>query len=136
MDRFELVEKLVKSTGVSYADAKAALEASGWDLLDAAVWLEKSRGKPVTSAPTPNNSRNSANSRKRNAERKNVPETLYAIHPHPETAGKAFFKPFSEKPEKSSWTMRSSFANGMVKFSSKYQFGFSSSCSSLRSGLL
>ncbi len=41
MDRFELVEKLVKSTGVSYADAKAALEASGWDLLDAAVWLEK-----------------------------------------------------------------------------------------------
>ena len=41
MDRFELVEKLVKSTGVSYADAKAALEASGWDLLDAAVWLER-----------------------------------------------------------------------------------------------
>lgn len=41
MDRFELVEKLVKSTGVSYAEAKAALEAVGWDLLDAAVWLEK-----------------------------------------------------------------------------------------------
>ena len=41
MDRFELVEKLVKSTGVSYADAKTALESSGWDLLDAAVWLEK-----------------------------------------------------------------------------------------------
>ena len=41
MDRFELVEKLVKSTGVSYADAKTALEASGWDVLDAAVWLEK-----------------------------------------------------------------------------------------------
>ena len=41
MDRFELVEKLVKSAGVSYADAKAALEAVGWDLLDAAVWLEK-----------------------------------------------------------------------------------------------
>ena len=41
MDRFELVEKLVKSTGVSYEDAKTALEASGWDLLDAAVWLEK-----------------------------------------------------------------------------------------------
>lgn len=46
MDRFELVEKLVKSTGVSFADAKAALEASGWDLLDAAVWLEKN-GKTV-----------------------------------------------------------------------------------------
>jgi hypothetical protein len=41
MDRFELVEKLVKSTGATYADAKAALESSGWDLLDAAVWLEK-----------------------------------------------------------------------------------------------
>ena len=41
MDRFELVEKLVKSTGVSYEDAKIALETSGWDLLDAAVWLEK-----------------------------------------------------------------------------------------------
>ena len=48
MDRFELVEKLVKSTGVSYADAKTALEASNWDLLDAAVWLEnngKTEGK-------------------------------------------------------------------------------------------
>ena len=41
MDRFELVEKLVKSTGVGYEDAKIALESSGWDLLDAAVWLEK-----------------------------------------------------------------------------------------------
>lgn len=41
MDRFELVEKLVKSTGVSYEDAKNALESSNWDLLDAAVWLEK-----------------------------------------------------------------------------------------------
>lgn len=41
MDRFELVEKLVKSTGVGYEDAKTALESSGWDLLDAAVWLEK-----------------------------------------------------------------------------------------------
>ena len=41
MDRFELVEKLVRSTGVSYEAAKTALESSGWDLLDAAVWLEK-----------------------------------------------------------------------------------------------
>jgi len=41
MDRFELVEKLVKSTGASFADAKTALESTGWDLLDAAVWLEK-----------------------------------------------------------------------------------------------
>ena len=41
MDKFELVERLVKTTGVSFEDAKNALEASGWDLLDAAVWLEK-----------------------------------------------------------------------------------------------
>ena len=41
MDRFELVEKLVKSTGVGYEDAKTALESSGWDVSDAAVWLEK-----------------------------------------------------------------------------------------------
>ena len=41
MDRFELVEKLVNSTGVGYEEAKKALESSGWDLLDAAVWLEK-----------------------------------------------------------------------------------------------
>ena len=41
MDRFELVEKLVKSAGVSYEDAKTALETNSWDLLDAAVWLEK-----------------------------------------------------------------------------------------------
>ncbi len=41
MDRFELVEKLVKSTGVSYEIAKIALESSGWDLLDAVIWLEK-----------------------------------------------------------------------------------------------
>ncbi len=41
MDRFELVEKLVKTAGVSYEDAKTALESSGWDLLDAVVWLEK-----------------------------------------------------------------------------------------------
>ena len=34
MDRFELVEKLVKSTGVSFADAKTALEASGWEISD------------------------------------------------------------------------------------------------------
>lgn len=41
MDRFELMEKLVKTTGAGYEDAKNALEATGWDLLDAAVWLEK-----------------------------------------------------------------------------------------------
>ncbi len=50
MDRFELVEKLVKSTGVGYEDAKAALEASNWDLLEAAVWLEKNNKAEARSA--------------------------------------------------------------------------------------
>lgn len=41
MDPFEMVEKLREKAHVSYEDAKAALEASGWDLLDAVVYLEK-----------------------------------------------------------------------------------------------
>lgn len=47
MDRFELVEKLVKSAGVSFEDAKIALENCNWDILDAAVWLEQ-HGKTDT----------------------------------------------------------------------------------------
>ncbi|MCL2588022.1 MAG: DUF4342 domain-containing protein [Oscillospiraceae bacterium] len=41
MDRIEMVEKLREKTGVGYEEAKAALEASDWDLLDAVVLLEK-----------------------------------------------------------------------------------------------
>jgi len=41
MDRIDKVEKLREKTGVSYEDAKAALEKSEWDLLDAIVLLEK-----------------------------------------------------------------------------------------------
>lgn len=40
MDRMELVEILREKTGCSYADAKAAAEAAGDDLLDALCWLE------------------------------------------------------------------------------------------------
>ena len=40
MDYFELVEKLRERANVSYEDAKRALEASNWDLLDAMVLLE------------------------------------------------------------------------------------------------
>ena len=40
MDHFEMVEKLREKTGVSYEDAKAALDAANWDLLDAIVILE------------------------------------------------------------------------------------------------
>lgn len=41
MDHFEMVEKLRQKTQVSYEDAKAALEACEWDLLDALVYLEQ-----------------------------------------------------------------------------------------------
>ncbi|NLB39412.1 MAG: hypothetical protein GX810_09245 [Clostridiales bacterium] len=44
MEHFELVEKLREKTGLSYEEAKQALEESNWDLLEAMVRLE-SAGK-------------------------------------------------------------------------------------------
>lgn len=41
MEHLEMVEKLKAKTGVSYEDAKAALVACEWDMLDAIVYLEK-----------------------------------------------------------------------------------------------
>lgn len=41
MEHLEMVEKLKEKTGVSYEDAKAALTACNWDMLDALVYLEK-----------------------------------------------------------------------------------------------
>lgn len=41
MDRFEMVQKLVEKTGVSYADASEALDKANGDLLDAALFLEE-----------------------------------------------------------------------------------------------
>ena len=41
MDQLEKVEKLRERANVSYEEAKEALEASNWDLLDAMVYLEK-----------------------------------------------------------------------------------------------
>lgn len=41
MEHLEMVEKLREKTGASYEDAKAALEACEWDMLDAVVYLEK-----------------------------------------------------------------------------------------------
>ncbi len=47
MDHFEMVEKLRAKANVSYEDAKRALEAADWDLLDALVLLEgEGRIKP------------------------------------------------------------------------------------------
>ena len=41
MDQFEKVEKLREKANVSYEEAKEALEANDWDILDAMVYLEK-----------------------------------------------------------------------------------------------
>ena len=41
MDNYQKVEQLVSKTGCSYEDAKAALEACEWDMLDAVISLEK-----------------------------------------------------------------------------------------------
>ena len=41
MEKLEKVEKLREKTGVSYEDAKEALEANEYDMLDAIVYLEK-----------------------------------------------------------------------------------------------
>ncbi len=41
MDRFEMVQKLVEKTGVSYADACEALDKTNGNLLDAALLLEE-----------------------------------------------------------------------------------------------
>ena len=46
MEQFEKVEKLRQRANVSYEEAKEALEACEWDLLDAMVYLEK-QGKVV-----------------------------------------------------------------------------------------
>ncbi|MEG1189920.1 MAG: DUF4342 domain-containing protein [Oscillospiraceae bacterium] len=39
-DNLELVEKLVEKTGLSYTEAKNALEKANWDMLDAFIALE------------------------------------------------------------------------------------------------
>ncbi len=41
MEQFEKVEKLRERANVTYEEAKEALEACDWDLLDAMVYLEK-----------------------------------------------------------------------------------------------
>ena len=52
MDQMEKVDKLRERANVSYEEAKTALEANNWDLLDAMVALEK-EGK--TSGPQQTN---------------------------------------------------------------------------------
>ncbi len=41
MNHIEMVEKLRQKANISYEEAKAALEANNWDLLDAMIMLER-----------------------------------------------------------------------------------------------
>ena len=55
MEQLEKVEKLREKTGVTYEEAKAALEVSNWDMLDAIVYLEnqgKIKGPNMSSYST------------------------------------------------------------------------------------
>ena len=40
MDNFEKVERLREKADVTYDEAKRALEACNWDMLDALIYLE------------------------------------------------------------------------------------------------
>lgn len=53
MDKLEKVELVRKRCNVSYTDAKAALEACDYDVLDALVWLEEAGiAQPQTASYT------------------------------------------------------------------------------------
>ena len=50
MENFDKLQQLVAKTGVSYEDAKAALENNNWDMIDAIIWLEQ-QGKTAPQSP-------------------------------------------------------------------------------------
>ena len=41
MTDFEKIAKIMEKTGASEADARAALDANGGEILDAVIWLER-----------------------------------------------------------------------------------------------
>lgn len=55
MTNYEMTEKLSEKMGVSMEKAKAALEASDWDMLDAAILLEQEAGEKKKDAYTTRN---------------------------------------------------------------------------------
>lgn len=50
MEMLEKVELVREKTGVSYQEAKEALEANGYDVLDAIIWLEQNGKADVYTA--------------------------------------------------------------------------------------
>lgn len=53
MTRLEMVEKIREKTGVTYDEARTALENAGWDMLDAIVALEHRAGRAQEAQSTP-----------------------------------------------------------------------------------
>lgn len=51
MKSYEMVETLSVKTGVSLAEAKEALENCNWDMLDAAIYIEKKKSMNAKNAP-------------------------------------------------------------------------------------
>ena len=50
MEQFEMADKLAEMTGVSYAEAKEALESCSWNMLDALLLLEREGRIPKRSS--------------------------------------------------------------------------------------
>lgn len=76
MEQFEKVEKLREKANVTYEEAKEALEANNWDILDAMVYLEKLgkvNGPTVTSYTTNNENHSSTE----NSSSQNSNETTF-----------------------------------------------------------
>lgn len=54
MTRLEMVEKIREKTGVTYDEARTALENANWDMLDAIVTLEHKNGRAQEAQSEPN----------------------------------------------------------------------------------
>ena len=64
MTNYEMTEKLSEKMGVSMEEAKAALEACDWDMLDAALMLEKEHGAQKEAYSTKQAQREATDDRK------------------------------------------------------------------------
>ncbi|MBR4235351.1 MAG: hypothetical protein IKR85_04730 [Clostridia bacterium] len=74
MEQFEMADKLAKMTGASLAEAKAALENCGWNMLDAALQLEREGRIPKQSGEY----HSSASEQREGSEKESTDGRLYA----------------------------------------------------------
>ena len=68
MTNYEMTEKLSEKMGVTMEEAKNALEACDWDMLDAALMLEKEHGAEKNPYTTRQESKASKNEPRRDGE--------------------------------------------------------------------